>query len=55
MVECDLRILSLIPRSRFFRNYNFLPKPFITVIFGASLVAQMVKNLPAMQETWFDP
>ena len=21
----------------------------------ASLVAQMVKNLPAMQETWFDP
>jgi len=21
-------------------------------IFGASLVAQMVKNLPAMQETW---
>ena len=22
---------------------------------GASLVAQMVKNLPAMQETWFDP
>ena len=25
------------------------------LIIGASLVAQMVKNLPAMQETWFDP
>ena len=23
--------------------------------YGASLVAQMVKNLPAMQETWVDP
>ena len=22
---------------------------------NASLVAQMVKNLPAVQETWFDP
>ena len=22
-------------------------------VFGASLVAQLVKNLPAMQETWF--
>ena len=25
------------------------------VFWGASLVAQMVKNLPAMQETRFDP
>ena len=24
----------------------------VTNLFGASLVAQMVKNLPAMQETW---
>ena len=23
-----------------------------TLLIGASLVAQMVKNLPAMQETW---
>ena len=25
------------------------------LIFGASLVAQMVKNLPAMQESWLQP
>ena len=25
---------------------------FFVLLFGASLVAQMVKNLPAMQETW---
>ena len=24
----------------------------IKIVFGASLIAQMVKNLPAMQETW---
>ena len=26
-----------------------------TFFLGASLVAQVVKNPPAMQETWFDP
>ena len=30
-----------------------LPAPHHHI--GASLVAQMVKNLPAMQETGFDP
>ena len=25
---------------------------YLYVCFGASLVAQLVKNLPAMQETW---
>ena len=24
----------------------------IYIVFGASLVAQMIKNLPAMQDTW---
>ena len=29
---------------------------YVSVSFiGASLVAQLVKNLPAVQETWFDP
>ena len=27
----------------------------ITLLFMASLVAQLVKNLPAMQETWIRP
>ena len=28
---------------------------FTSVYLSASLVAQMVQNLPAMRETWFDP
>ena len=31
---------------------NFLCRPRTGFIHWASLVAQMVKNLPAMQETW---
>ena len=27
-------------------------RSFIFLVLGASLVAQLVKNLPAMQETW---
>ena len=41
--------MFITPQSYFMplRNYHFSPFP------GASLVAQMVKNLPAMQETRF--
>ena len=37
----------------FFKLGCFLPEHIYFQ--GASLVAQMVKNLPAMGETWFDP
>ena len=49
---------------RFFFHYRFyyaLKKKEVELIYGASLVAQMVKNLPAIQETqvqslgWEDP
>ena len=33
------------------KNFHLYCKPFDSVI-GTSLVTQMVKNLPAMQETW---
>ena len=33
------------------KNFHLYCKPFDSVI-GASLVTQMVKNLPVMQETW---
>ena len=32
--------------------YTFQKHLWILCVFGASLVAQMVKNLPAMLETW---
>ena len=44
-----------------FKLSNFLQKPMRPKLIGASLIVQLVKNLPAMQETrvqflgWEDP
>ena len=40
--------------SLLFKMCRFFTLPFKSFC-GASLVAQMVKNLPAMQETWVQP
>ena len=49
---------SIFPRIRVFSNIptlHVLRKLFCISIKRASLVAQTVKNLPAMQETWVHP
>ena len=43
-------ILNLIKRACYI--LNLINKYVSFCSFGASLVAQMVKNLPTMQETW---
>ena len=42
----------LIPASFLPSQKSFWASGSGTAIIGASLVAQLVKNLPAMQETW---
>ena len=39
---------NAVPRYQNFQNFPFIMK------LRASLIAQLVKNLPAMQETWFN-
>ena len=39
---------NVVPRYQNFQNFPFIMR------LRASLIAQLVKNLPEMQETWFD-
>ena len=39
---------NAVPRYQNFQNFPFIMR------LRASLIAQLVKNLPEMQETWFD-
>ena len=41
--------------SLLFLFFKFHPSNHILHVYWASPVAQLVKNLPAMQETWFNP
>ena len=52
MKECYLRVLWDKEEEVIIQPGNTIPKfKNIYTIFGASTVAQLVKNLPAMQET----
>ena len=44
------KIISVIPYYDVYSLYSIIH--YIIDVNGASLVAQMVKNLPEMQETW---
>ena len=50
--QYKLCILSAF--GSFFESDRRFPEGKDHVYLGASLVAQLVKNPPAMQETWFD-
>ena len=49
----EIGIIS--PSDFFFFSFSFCSNLITFHIYQASLVAQMVKNLPAMRETGFDP
>ena len=55
---CSVTMISDFLRREnryFFKNHKFcdlILHPYCNLYLGASLVSQMVKNLPAVQETW---
>ena len=46
------KIIQLLEKNYFEIGEDFLNRTDINTTYGASLVAQMVKNLPALRETW---
>ena len=58
MPSIELSFIYSISNSRVWAFYqshvaSLVKKGLVHCEAGASLVAEMVKNLPAMQETWF--
>ena len=49
-MEDNMELIQNIKKEKYYRSSNFI-SGYLPEI-RASLVAQMVKNLPAMQETW---
>ena len=47
----EQKILNVIPKHTYAKGFLLYIYLYI-VYYGASLLAQMVKNLPTMQETW---